>query len=278
MTNQEIRLSQGTLRYRDEGEGPPVVFVHGLLVDSGLWRAVIPDVVAAGFRCLAPDWPLGAHRVPLHADADLTPPGVARLIAEFLAELDLREVTVVANDTGGALTQILMANHPERVGRVVLTPSDAFEAFFPPLFSSLPKLAWVPGSMWLLTRAVRFKAVQRLPIAFGLVAKRPIPADVVEGYLRPSRENRLIRRDLGKFLRGVHRRHTLAAAVEFPRFRKPVLLAWAREDRVFKLSSAYRIAELLPDARVVEIEDSWTFVPEDQPAALAKHLISFMAD
>ncbi|WP_370946375.1 alpha/beta fold hydrolase [Amycolatopsis sp. cg5] len=278
MTNQEIRLSQGSLRYRDEGEGPPVVFVHGLLVDSGLWRAVIPDVVAAGFRCLAPDWPLGAHRLPMNADADLTPPGVAKLIAEFLTELDLREVTVVANDTGGAITQILMANHPERVGRVVLTPSDTFEEFFPPLFSALPRLARVPGSMWLLTQAVRFKAVQRLPIAFGWVAKRPLPADVVDGFLRPSRENRLIRRDLGKLLRGVHRRHTLAAAREFPRFRKPVLLAWAREDRVFKLASAYRLAELLPDARVVEIEDSWTFVPQDQPAALVKHLVSFMAD
>src|ERR1700760_3766722 len=138
-TTKTVRLPGGEISYADRGAGPPAVFVHGLLVNANLWRKVVPTVADAGFRCLAPDLPLGAHRVPMPADADLTPPGVARLIAEFLDALDLTDVTLVANDTGGALTQILMANHPDRIGRVVLTPCDAFEEFFPEPFTSMPK-------------------------------------------------------------------------------------------------------------------------------------------
>lgn len=138
--------------YTETGTRPAVVSVHGLLVNANLWRKVVPEVAKAGVRCIAPNWPLGAHQLPMAPDADLTPPGVAKLIADFLTELDLTDVTIVANDTGGALTQILMANHPERIGRVVLTPCDAFEDFFPPPFDKLPKLARLPGAMWLGSR------------------------------------------------------------------------------------------------------------------------------
>src|SRR6266516_979293 len=139
-TVHEVTLPAGRIRYHERGQGPPVVFVHGLLVNADLWRAVVPPVAAAGYRCIAPDWPLGAHELPV-PDADLSPPGVAALLAAFLDRLDLDDVTVVANDTGGAITQLLITRHPERVGRVVLTPSDSLERFFPPVFAPLPKLA-----------------------------------------------------------------------------------------------------------------------------------------
>src|SRR3954453_3631883 len=84
---RDLRLSSGTIRYRERGSGPAVVFVHGLLVNADLWRKVVP-AVAAGHRCIAPDWPLGSHEVAMRPDADLSPPGVARLIAEFLEALD----------------------------------------------------------------------------------------------------------------------------------------------------------------------------------------------
>lgn len=269
-----VDLPAGRIRYHERGDGPPVLFVHGLLVNANLWRNVIPTVADAGFRCIAPDWPLGSHQVPV-PDADLSPPGVAALIGSFLERLDLRDVTVVANDTGGAITQILMASLPERVGRVVLTPSDSFERFFPPVFTPLPKLARVPGAVWLLTQAMRARPLHRLPMAFGWVAKRPIPPEVVDSYLLPSRQSAAIRADLGRFLRGVHRRHTLAAARELGRFTKPVLLAWAREDRLFPVDLAHRLAEVLPDARIELIDDSYTFVPEDQPDALVHLLVDF---
>jgi len=281
MTDRTIQLPQGPVRYREEGEGPPVVFVHGVLVNGRLWRKVVPPVAAAGFRCITPDWPLGGHSLPMSADADLTPFGQAKIIADFLEALDLDDVLVVANDTGGAITQLLMTRHPERVGGVVLTPSDCFDMFFPPLFRYLTLLAKVPGGVWQLVQPLRVKAFHRLPIAFGLVAHRPLPDDVVKGYFRPVLKDRLIRRDLRKFLRSVDTQLTIDAAKKFPAFRKPVLLAWAKEDRIFPVELAHRLAELLPDAKVVEIPDTLTFVSEDQPDELAKQVIAFarvMAD
>ena len=273
-TAHEIDLSEGRLRYFERGEGPPVVFVHGLLVNADLWRAVVPGVAAAGFRCLAPDWPLGSHRVAM-PDADLTPPGVAALIADFLERLDLHDVTIVANDTGGAITQILMVNRPDRIGRVVLTPSDCFERFFPPAFASLPYVARIPGAVWLLAQTLRIRALHLLPVTFGWVTKRPVPSAVVDSYLQPSRQDRAVRRDLGRFLRGIHRRHTLAAAEQLPKFDRPVLLVWATEDRLFPFPLAHRLAELLPNATVTGVEDSYTFIPEDQPTELTRLIIEF---
>src|SRR4029453_6472584 len=107
------------IRYHETGNGPAVVFVHGLLVNADLWRTVVPGIAAAGYRCIAPDWPLGSHEIAVPG-ADLTPTGIAALIASFLEALDLRDVTLVANDTGGAMTQILMSRDHDRVGRVVL--------------------------------------------------------------------------------------------------------------------------------------------------------------
>jgi pimeloyl-ACP methyl ester carboxylesterase len=270
----EIDLPSATLRYRERGEGPPVVLVHGLLVNADLWRNVTPALSAGGFRCLAPDWPLGSHDVPVPR-ADLSPPGVANLVADFLDALDLHDVTVVANDTGGAIAQLLMVQRPRRIGRVVLTPSDSFERFFPPPFTFLPRLARIPGAVWLLVQSLRLRALHRLPIAFGWVTKRPIEPGVADSYLEPSRRVAAIRRDLARFLVGVHNRHTLAAARELPRFTKPVLLAWATEDRLFPMALARRLAATLPNATLVPIEDSYTFIPEDQPAQLARLIVEF---
>jgi pimeloyl-ACP methyl ester carboxylesterase len=276
-----VRLPAGEVRYFERGEGAPVVFVHGVLTNAELWRKVVPDVAAAGFRCLAPDLPLGSHEIPMRADADLSPTGNADLIADFLDALDLRDVTLVANDTGGALTQILLSRRPERVARVVLTPSDCFEYFFPPIFKALPPIARIPGSMAVLGQLLRIRALYPLPLLFGWVVKRPLPDAVAQAYLSPLRKSAGVRRDLRKLLREVHPRHTLAAAEALRTFDRPVLLAWAPEDKLFPIRLAHRLAELLPDAKVVEIPDSYTFVSEDQPAALAGHIAEFagvMAD
>ncbi len=274
-TRKSARLRRATIDYTEWGDGPPIVFVHGLLVNSGLWRHVAPVVADAGNRCIAPDWPLGGHTTPV-PDADMSPPGVADLIAEFLDTLDLRDVTIVANDTGGALVQLVLTRNPDRIGRVVLTPSDCFEYFFPPLFAPLPKLARVPGFASVLVAALRSRWVQRSPAAFGFIAKRRIPNEIVDSYLAPSRRSKAVRDDLTRFLRNVHNRHTIAAAEQLRDFTKPVLLAWAREDKVFPVKLAYRLGEILPKAAVVEIDDSYTFVPEDRPAELAEQIIGFI--
>src|ERR1700688_2309626 len=143
--DREIELSQGTIHYRDEGHGEPILFVHGLLVDGRLWREVTP-ALAETHRCIVPDWPLGSHRTALLAGADRSPRGMAALIAEFIAALELEHVTIVANDTGGAISQIFAAEHPEHLRGLVLTNCDCLENYLPPFLRPLQWLAHVPGA------------------------------------------------------------------------------------------------------------------------------------
>ncbi|MFE6924743.1 alpha/beta fold hydrolase [Nocardia sp. NPDC057663] len=271
---REIALSSGRIRYHDTGTGSPVVFVHGLLVNADIWRGVVPGVVAAGHRCLTPDWPLGSHSIPM-PDADLTPTGIADLIAEFLDALDLADVTIVANDTGGALTQILMTRRPERIGRVVLAAVDCYEVFPPFPFGALLKVAKLPGTIAPLLAPMRWKPMQRLPLAFGLVTKHALPQEIAESYLRPAQRNAAIRADLRRFAAGVDNRVTLAAAEHFAEVEFPVLVVWSTEDRLFPMALAQRLAADLPKASLRTVDDSYTFVPEDQPELLAELIVEF---
>jgi pimeloyl-ACP methyl ester carboxylesterase len=168
-----------------------------------------------------------------------------------------------------------MARRPDRIGRVVLASCDALERFFPPAFRYLPIMARLPGSGWLLAQALRPRALHRLPITYGWLTHRPIPPEVMDSYLQPARRSPGVRRDLHRFLRGVHRRHTLAAAETFGAFDRPVLLAWGVDDRLFPVSLAQRLAGLLPDARLVPVAGARTFVPEDQAEVLAKLISEF---
>jgi pimeloyl-ACP methyl ester carboxylesterase len=275
-TPKTVELPQGVVGYRDVGSGPPVVFVHGGLVNADLWRKVVPGVAAAGHRCLSPDWPLGSHEIALRPGADVSPTGLADLIGDFLDTLDLDDVTLVGNDSGGALVQLLMARRPDRIGQVVLASCDALERFFAPPFQLLPIVARLPGSTWLLAQLMWPRPLRRLPITYGWLSRRPIPNEVLDCYLRPMRRDAGVRRDLRGFLRGVNRRHTLAAARSFGSFTRPVLLAWAENDRLFPMSLARRLADLLPNARVVPVPDSATYIPEDQPDALAELIVEFV--
>ena len=271
----EIELTAGTIRYRDTGEGPPIVFVHGLLVDGTLWRKVVP-ALEGRFRCIAPDWPLGSHAVPMKPGADLSPPALAGLIGEFLEALDLRDVTLVANDSGGALAQILVASgQTERIGRLVLTPCDSFDNFFPPLFRPLALLAKVPGGVNAAAQPLRIRALRRLPIAYGWTAKRRIPDEVTDAWLRPSQTSRAIRKDTARFMASVDSRYTLEAADRLHVFDRPVLIVWAPEDKFFPLEHGRRLAGLFPDARLEEVPDSYAFMPEDQPERVAELVAEF---
>jgi pimeloyl-ACP methyl ester carboxylesterase len=117
VTLEQVELSAGTVQYQDSGgDGPVVVLLHGLLMDASLWDAVVADL-RVDHRCVVPTLPLGAHASPLRADADHSLRAMARLVAEFLQRLDLDEVTVVGNDTGGALVQLLACQGAARIQR-----------------------------------------------------------------------------------------------------------------------------------------------------------------
>jgi pimeloyl-ACP methyl ester carboxylesterase len=271
---REVELSAGPIRYRESGEGPPIVFVHGLLVDGELWRNVTPGLEDR-FRCIVPDWPLGSHTLPMREDADMSPRGVARLIGDFLEALDLRDVTLVGNDTGGALSQLLVTERPERVGRLVLTPCDAFDNFPPRMFRPLLMAARVPGAPAAILQLGRLHAIRRLPNFFGWLIKHGVPKDVSAAWVEPGRRNPAIRRDVTRFLRAIDPKETVAVAERLHTFDRPVLLAWPPEDRFFPFEHARRLAELFPDARVEEVPDSYSFVSEDQPERLAALIREF---
>lgn len=270
MTTKTVDLTQGTIAYRESGpaDGPAVVLVHGAFVDGTLWRKVVPELEGS-LRCVVPDLPLGSHRTPMNTGADLTPPGLAQLIAEFIERLGLDDVTLVGNDTGGALCQLVVTRHPERVGRLVLTPCDAYENFLPPAFRYLQALARVPGGVGMVAQSMRIPAMRRTPIAFGWLAKRPIPAEVLAAWTESLIGDAAIRRDAREVLRGISKRYTLEAATKLREFEGPTMLAWATEDRFFKPKFAERLAADIPGSRLEWIDDSRTFVSEDQPERLA---------
>lgn len=273
----EVRLPQGTIRYRDEGSGEPLVFLHGLLVNGRLWDGVA-ELLQPDFRCIVPDLPLGSHEIPMNPDADLSPPGIAKLVANFLEALDLNGVTLVGNDSGGAISQIVATKHPERLGRLVLTNCDAYDNFPPKLFSYFKPAARIPGALALMSQSMRIKPLRRTPIAFGELTKSRIDDELLEDWLRPGLDHPKIREDTRKFILGISPDQTMEAARELERFDKPTLFAWAPEDRWFKVEHAERLAASMPDARVERIPDSKTFVSIDQPERLAEAIRSFVRE
>ncbi|HWW67405.1 MAG TPA: alpha/beta hydrolase [Solirubrobacterales bacterium] len=269
---RQIELPVGTVRYREAGEGKPVVFVHGYLVDGRLWDGVV-DSLADRCRCLAPDWPLGAQRVAMNPDADLSPPGIAALIAGFLEALDLSDATIVGNDSGGAMSQVLVTRHPERIGRLVLTNCDTHENFPPGIFKAMPPIAALPGGMSVLAAPFRIGAFARA--AFRPFSRNPIPAELIASWMEPGMKDPGVRHDLKKVTAGMNKRYTLEAAEKLRDSELPILLAWAPGDRFFPIKYAKRLAEATPNAHLVEIPDSNTFVPLDQPQRLAEEIAAF---
>lgn len=269
---KEIRLPAGTIRYREAGSGPPIVFVHGFLVDGRLWDGVV-DRLAGRFRCLAPDWPLGAQQIAMSPNADLSPPGIAAILASFLDALELEDTTIVGNDSGGAMSQVLVTRHPERIGRLVLTNCDTHENFPPGVFKAMPPLAKLPLGMDVIAAPFRIGAVARL--AFKPFSKRGIPPELVASWMAPAKSDRAVMRDAKKVTAGMHKRYTLEAAAKLRGSQLPILLAWAPGDRLFPISYAERLAGEAGNARVVPIPDASTFVSLDQPQRLADEISQF---
>jgi pimeloyl-ACP methyl ester carboxylesterase len=272
---KEIELPAGRIRYREAGAGKPVVFVHGYLVDGRLWDGVV-DRLSDRCRCIAPDWPIGAQQIAMKPDADLTPYGIAATIDNFLEALDLEDVTIVGNDSGGAMSQVLVTRHPQRIGRLVLTNCDTHENFPPGIFKTMPPIAKLPGGMALLAAPFRIPALARA--AFKPFTRGKIPDELVASWMRPGLNDPAVKHDVKKVTVGMNKRYTLEAAEKLKSADLPVLLTWAPGDKLFPISYAQRLASETPNARIVEIPDANTFVPLDQPQRLADEIATFVEE
>jgi pimeloyl-ACP methyl ester carboxylesterase len=272
---RELELSRGRLRCFETGGGSPIVFVHGLLVNANLWRKVVARL-SPEFRCVALELPLGSHTLPMPEESDLTPHSLADLIADALEALALEDVTLVGNDTGGALCQMVVTRRPERIGRLVLTSCDYRDNFPPRMFRYLKLAAVVPGAMKLLMLPMRLRAPRWLPFAFGWLVKRPIDRAAEDSYLLAGMTIAGVERDLKRVIKGLDTRYTNEAADRLGDFDKPALIAWSRDDRFFKPVHARRLEQDLPNARLEWIEHARSLSPEDEPDRLAELIASFL--
>lgn len=268
-----VDLAQGTISYRATGPAdsahPPVVFVHGLLVDNQLWTGVADMLAERGYRCYAPAWPLGSHQKAMNADADLSPRGIAAIINGFLDKLGLTDVTLVGNDTGGAICQFLIDTDHSRIGRLVLTNCDAFDVFPPRDF----KMLFVAGRHEALIKplalSVKPKPIRHSRLGFGLLfAGKPDP-DITASWIEPVLLDPAIRRDVAKLLREVRPKELLDVSTRFGNFTKPVHVVWGDADTAFKPSFADRLVAAFPNAKLTKIAGARTFFALERPGELA---------
>ena len=263
-----VDLPSGTLHYHEAGSGPPIVFLHGYLMGANLWGPVV-HLLNDKFRCIGPELPFGAHPTPMRPDADLTTAGVGRLVADFLGALDLHQVILVGNDSGGAIAQVVAAHHPQRLGGLVLATCDAFDNHPPKLFRPLITAART-GALTPLLATLKFRPVRSLPGAYGWLSHGQPPHELIDGWVANYLADRGVRRDTRRLLAALGNDAFMGqVATELAGFTKPVLLAWAADDKFFPLQHAQRLAGILPDARLELIQGSRTWVMRDQPKRTA---------
>jgi pimeloyl-ACP methyl ester carboxylesterase len=275
----QVALEQATIDYRvlgpEDSPHPPVVFVHGILVDSRLWDRVAEDLAGRGYRCYLPNLPLGSHTIPVNDRAALSPIGMAKMVLDFLAALELSDVTLVGNDTGGGLCQLAIDARPEAVGRLVLTNCDAFDKFPPFPFTLVFALLRGPKSIKLLFEQMRLTALRHSPLGFGLLVQ-PDP-QLTASWLEPGRTDARIRRDLATLLRAVAKTDLVEVSTRLPRFTKPVTVVWGQKDRAFTPALGRRLAALFPHSTLIEVPDARTFVSLDAPTAVVDAVVGVNA-
>lgn len=269
---QQARTHLGTIDFRDIGEGPVIVFLHLVLAEASHWDRMPP--LLPGFRCILPTLPMGAHRLPADDGADLSADGLARAVADLLDHLDVDDVTLVGNDSGGAIAQVVAANHPERLGRLVLTNCDMYDAFPPRIFGYFRILPYIPGGMALLGRTLKIRALWRLPFVFGRLTNEVDPVKV-DRWADALLANKAVRRDVRTVIKGFGPDVTNGAAAALRTTELPILVAWGADDKAFTPALARRFCDEIPTAELVMIENCKTLVCWDQPERLAQLIADF---
>lgn len=276
--SSRVELPQGTIEYEDSGgEGPALVLVGGLAMDWRLWSGVI-DELGDGFRCIAPNMPLGSHRIAMKPDADLSLRGMGRIVAALIEALDLRDATLVFNDWSCAQTMVA-DGLLERVGRLALVSCET-EGNYPPGMAGQAALlsAKLPGGISLMRQTILRRPIRRLPMVYGQMSKQGVPEDLLRSWLEPLARPEIqadVRRYVGDVRRGA--RDMKAATSALAGFEKPVLVVWDREGKMMPNEEGEALARAFPDSRLAWVDDSYTLVPIDNPKALARELRELVA-
>jgi pimeloyl-ACP methyl ester carboxylesterase len=277
MSTLSVEIDGATIDYSDVGSGPVVVFIHGIFVGGSLWDDLIAEL-GEGFRCIAPTLPLGAHRRAFPAGADLSPEALGVLIVEFLEALDLQDVTLVANDTGGGLTLIALDSELpglQRILRLVLSNCDSYEHFPPASMRPMTQLARrMPKPFGVLLGAALRRRFVRRKFLSQVAHVLPAPERLAD-WFDPLRDLG-VRRDVVQVVGGLDPAATIEAAPAIARFDRPVLLAWGTDCEFFPMEHARRLEAQFPDATLRGIPASKTYVMIDQPIELARAIGEFV--
>ena len=273
---KSVDVTAGTIEYREEGDpnGPPVVLLHGLLMNHAQWKLTLP-LLPSGFRYLLPILPMGGHRIPMRDDADLTMPAMVDVVADFLDALDLADVTLVVTDWGGALF-LTDVGRDKRIARLVICPSEAFDNFPPGLPGKVALLASRHTStVSLAMRQLKIGWLRRQWILFGQMAKKPVPQDIVDEWMVAGLADRRIRRDLVKYCHTKFDKADLIRATNrVADFDGDVLVLWSHNS-VMPDEHALRLAELT-GGTLRYVDDANVLIMLDQPEQTAREIGEFL--
>jgi pimeloyl-ACP methyl ester carboxylesterase len=268
-------IELGKIIYKDVGAGPVIVFLHGTLSNGNTWRKVV-NTISMDYRCVIPDLPLGGHSQPLDSRTDLTPIGIALLLKQFLDELSLNDIILVGNDTGGAYAQVFTMLYPEKVSRLVLCNTDAFEVFPPKQFSLLKTGVIIPGFTFLMAQLFKVKPLLKTSMVLGLLSHTLSKEELSTLYIQPFIHDKGVRADFTKVVKGWSSTYTIQAAEKLTSFTKPVLVIWGANDKLFPVELGKRVSAIFKDARFELVENALTYVQEDQPEEFARKLVYFI--
>ena len=270
----QVQTRSGPASYVDTGgSGRPVLFVHGVGTSSYLWRHAI-ELLDGERRCVAFDLPLHGY-TPAAAGQDFTLPGLARFVADCCDALELTDFDMVANDTGGAVTQVFAANHPERLHTLTLTNCEAHD--------NVPPKALLPA-VWLAHMGLHARLAPRL-MAPGNPRTRKrvygrtyqditkLPEDIARFWLESQAGTAEAARQSQRLLTSLHARDLLAVEPALARLQVPTLIVWGTGDIFFRLKWAYWLRDTIPGAtEVAEIDGGRLFFPDERAAELTAAL------
>jgi len=273
---KKVEIEGNTIEYEDFGKGHTMLFIHGAFSSGKTWRKVIPEL-SANFRCIVPEWPFGGHKIPITNKLDFSPNGIADLISKFFKILDLENVIIVANDTGGAYAQVFTSKYSEKVSRLILSNCEGFEIFPPKKFKSIQSMVKIKGYLWLLSKIFSYKPSLKWDMTFGLLSHTLEKEELFDYYVKHFVGNKLIRNDFKKLAIEWHPKYTENAAKKLTEFDKPTLILWGVDDtELFPIELGKRLNAIFSNSTFVEIEKSKTYVQEDSPNEFVAKIKEFV--
>jgi pimeloyl-ACP methyl ester carboxylesterase len=273
LSSRNVETPSGRIRYVEAGSGPVALFVHGVVLNKHLWRHQMTELSDIR-RCIALD--LLAHGdTEIASDQDVSVTANANMLREVLDKLQIDQVDLVGNDSGGGIAQIFAARNPERVRTFTLTDCDTHDNWPPEAFKPFVEMAAAGGLSDTLNAMLADKSIYRSPGALGPAYERPetIADEDIEIYLRPHVRSAQRTKDLARFVGAFDNKHTLTIEPQLRQLQAPTLIIWGTDDVYFPLKWAYWLAETIPGAKPpVELPGARLFFPEERAAELNRLL------